>query len=80
MEIRADKYQGLIDALFQDDTVNVGKKIILPPSVYGSPRFYAEAFQDAMAIVRHYGKPLSFITFTTNPKWPEIEGRPGKWE
>lgn len=72
-EIRADKYQGLMDALFQDDTVNVGKKIILPPSVYGSPRFYAEAFQDAMAIVRHYGKPSLFITFTTNPKWPEIE-------
>ena len=25
-----------------------------------------------MAIVRHYGKPDLFITFTCNPQWPEI--------
>jgi hypothetical protein len=25
-----------------------------------------------MAIVRHFGKPDLFITFTCNPKWPEI--------
>ncbi|XP_072025233.1 uncharacterized protein [Amphiura filiformis] len=37
------------------------------------PRFYAEAFQDAMAIVRHYGKPSLFVTFTCNPSWPEIK-------
>jgi hypothetical protein len=26
-----------------------------------------------MAIVRHYGKPTLFITFTCNPKWQEIQ-------
>ena len=26
-----------------------------------------------MAIVCRYGKPDLFITFTCNPKWPEIE-------
>ena len=25
-----------------------------------------------MAIVRHFGKPTFFITFTANPHWPEI--------
>lgn len=29
-------------------------------------------FQDAMSIVRRYGKPDLFITITCNPKWPEI--------
>jgi len=30
-------------------------------------------YQDAMAIVRRYGKPDYFITFTCNPNWKEIE-------
>ena len=25
-----------------------------------------------MAIVRHFGRPTLFITFTANPKWKEI--------
>ena len=29
-------------------------------------------YQDAMAICRRYGNPDLFITFTCNPKWPEI--------
>ena len=45
---------------------------MLPPTVYGSPRFYNEQFQNNMCIVRHYGKPDYFITFTTNPNWLEI--------
>ena len=31
-----------------------------------------QLYQDAMAIVRKKGKPDLFITFTCNPKWPEI--------
>ena len=29
-------------------------------------------YQDAMAICRQYENPDLFITFTCNPKWPEI--------
>ena len=29
-------------------------------------------YQDAMTICRHYRNPDLFITFTCNPKWPEI--------
>ena len=31
-----------------------------------------QLFQDSMAIVRYFGKPSFFITFTANPRWPEI--------
>lgn len=72
-KIRADKYQGLLDAVNANNEVCAGMKVILPPTIYGSPRWYAEAFQDAMAIVRAYGKPDLFITFTCNPSWPEIK-------
>lgn len=71
-EIRAEKYKGLLDAVNADDALHAGTKVILPPTIYGSPRWYTEAFQDAMAIVRKYGKPDIFVTFTCNPNWPEI--------
>ena len=32
-----------------------------------------QSYQDAMAIVRKYGKPDLFTTMTGNPKWREIE-------
>ena len=62
-----------MDAAPSEDPVNVGMKVILPATVYGSPRSYSEAFQDAMSIVGQLGKPDVFITFTSNSKWPEIK-------
>ena len=38
----------------------------------GGPRDMVQKYQDAMAIVRKYGKPDLFITFTCNPNWREI--------
>jgi len=29
-------------------------------------------YQDAMTIVRNFGKPDLFVTFTCNPQWPEV--------
>lgn len=29
-------------------------------------------YQDAMAMARQYGRADLFITFTANPKWPEV--------
>ncbi|CAI9722882.1 Hypothetical predicted protein [Octopus vulgaris] len=65
--IKAEEYSGLLDDIHQNDSVTPGRRIILPPTIKGSPRFYNEAFQSAM------GKPNYFIAFTTNPKWPEIQ-------
>ena len=75
-KIRADTYQGLIDHLQRtaDDTnSHVGKMVILPSSFTGSPRNMLQHYQDAMAIVRKFGKPDLFITMTCNPNWREIQ-------
>ena len=71
--IKAEKYNGLIDAAAVGDLAQAGRKIILPPSITGSPRFYVEKYQDCMAIVQKYGKPTLFITMTCNPEWKEIQ-------
>ena len=44
----------------------------MPSTYVGSPRALKENFEDAMAIIKKYGKPDLFITFTCNPKWREI--------
>jgi hypothetical protein len=50
----------------------IGIAKVLPTSFSGSSRHFSKLYQDAMAVVRKYGKPDLFITFTCNPKWPEI--------
>ena len=67
------KYQGRHDAVSQGDGVNAGRRIILPPTITGSPRYYNQSFQNSMAVVRHTGKSDYFITFITNPNWPETQ-------
>ena len=49
-----------------------GKKSILSSSFIGSPRHMFQLYQDAMSIVRGYGKPDLIITFTCNPLWSGI--------
>lgn len=53
-------------------TIITGISIILPSSHTGSPRYRVQNYQDAMAICRWAGYPDIFLTFTCNPKWPEI--------
>ncbi|MBW0490077.1 hypothetical protein O181_029792 [Austropuccinia psidii MF-1] len=50
-----------------------GKKIVLPSTFIGGPRAMTQLYQDAMALVKHFGRPSLFITITANPKWPEIQ-------
>ncbi|CAN7055635.1 unnamed protein product [Brassica oleracea var. botrytis] len=54
------------------DARSLGKRVILPSSFRGSPRYMDEKYHDAMAICRWHGNPDLFITITTNPKWDEI--------
>ena len=43
------------------------------PSTYkGCLRNLQQLYQDAMAIIRAFGKPYLFVTITCNPKWSEI--------
>ena len=60
------------DSLYNNEQENRVGRVILASSFIGSPRWYNNKFQDAMAIVRNYHKPDLFITMTCNPRWPEI--------
>ena len=70
-ELRIDTYERVIHAI-DGDLTNVGKKVVLPSSYTGGPRYMWKKTQDAMCYVRKYGHPDLFITFTTNPNWEEI--------
>ena len=74
--IRADLYNGLADSLQRDENTDVatlGKRFILPSSYTGGDRYMQQLYQDSMALVRHFGRPDLFITFTANPNWPDIQ-------
>lgn len=74
-KLRVETYVGLADAIqakSDNDKLKTGRIVILPSSFTGSPRNMMQNYQDAMAIVRKFGKPDIFITFTCNPLWPEI--------
>jgi hypothetical protein len=83
-ELRADMYKDLKDATSVDDfagtaeeggqtIARLGTKAILPSTFIGGPRHMTQLYQDALSIVRRFGKPDYFITFTCNPSWPEIQ-------
>ncbi len=71
---RAEILCGLQDAVNRGDTDAslYGKRTILPSSFVGGPRYMMQIYQDSMAICRAMGYLDLFITFTCNPKWPEI--------
>ncbi|XP_010490026.1 PREDICTED: uncharacterized protein LOC104767743 [Camelina sativa] len=73
-KLRADIYNNIRDAVDKGDTdpKQLGKRVILPSSFTGGPRYMAENYHDAMAICRTYGNPDLFITMTCNPNWDEI--------
>ena len=71
-QLRAETYAGVQAAVLATTGATVGRKVILAPSFVGGPRHYLQQYRNAMAIVRAFGKPDLFITFTCNPKWPEI--------
>ena len=71
-QLRAECYQGIVDALGGNNSTNIGHQIIVPATTIGSTRYMQQRFQDSMALVRKFGKPDLFLTMTCNPKWPEI--------
>lgn len=74
-KLRCEMYKGLADALIRSETNpgTRGKRIILPSTFTGGARYMVQNYQDAMAICKWVGYPNLFITFTCNPKWPEIK-------
>lgn len=71
-ELRVDLYKGLLDYVKDKMSTLFGKITILPSTFKGCTRNMTQSYQDAMSIVRKYGKPDLFVTFTCNPNWSEI--------
>lgn len=73
-KLRLDSYKDILNNVRDGNTQasNTGKRILLPSSFTGGSRYMMQNYLDAMAIVRKFGYPDLFITFTCNPKWPEI--------
>lgn len=73
-KILKEVFHGLTDAISRGDTspASIGQCIVLPSSFTGSPRFMIQNYHDALAICRWACPPDLFVTFTCNPKWPEI--------
>ena len=44
---------------------SLGKRILLPATFTGGPRYMIQNYQNAMAVCRWVGNPNLFITFTT---------------
>jgi len=74
-KLRVETYVGLTVALrvrTEQEKLRVGRIVVLPSSFIGSLRNIMQNYQDAMVLMRKFGKPDLFITFTCNPAWPEI--------
>ncbi|CAD6221051.1 unnamed protein product [Miscanthus lutarioriparius] len=73
-DIRMESIQGICDAINRGSTEGseMGKMTVLPASHTGGRRYKIQNYHDGIAICREYGPPDFFVTFTCNPKWPEI--------
>ncbi|KAJ1703901.1 hypothetical protein LUZ63_003680 [Rhynchospora breviuscula] len=72
--LRSETYNNVRNAVVNSDMFGdtIGRRVILPASHVDSPRYMFQNYQDAVAICKHLGTPHLFITFTSNPAWPEI--------
>ncbi|XP_065642326.1 uncharacterized protein LOC136073954 [Hydra vulgaris] len=74
-KLRSEQYDAInkhVNNIANERNVRPGRVVILPSSYVGSSRALNENFEDTIAIIKKYGKPDLFMTFTCNPKWREI--------
>ncbi|KAL1327298.1 hypothetical protein AAHE18_13G291500 [Arachis hypogaea] len=74
-QLRVDKYKCSHESLIigDVDAARLGKRIILPSTFTGGPRYMMNNYKDVFAICRYAGYPSYFITMTCNPEWDEIK-------
>ncbi|XP_074305872.1 uncharacterized protein LOC141641094 [Silene latifolia] len=72
--LRVENYNTLSRAVEQGDVEpsSASSRLIVPPSFVGGGSYMRVNYLDTMTICRWFGYPDLFITFTCNPKWPEI--------
>ena len=86
--ILAREYVAAIESGLLKKGRKLGRIFLMPQTFAGSRQYYQKKYADLMTIVRHVGNPTwfiyhdaicfakafsRFVTFTGNPKWPEIE-------
>ncbi|XP_020963355.1 uncharacterized protein LOC110264987 [Arachis ipaensis] len=73
-QLRVDKYKCLHESLINGDVdaARLGKRIILPSTFIGGPRYMMNNCKDAFTICKYTGYPSYFINMTCNPEWDEI--------
>ncbi|XP_042757698.2 uncharacterized protein LOC111896347 [Lactuca sativa] len=73
--LRCESYENLRNHQVRGSTYisNVGQRVILPSSFTGGARYMMQNYLDAMSLCKWFGYPDFFITFTCNPKWPEVQ-------
>ncbi|GFY00052.1 helitron_like_N domain-containing protein [Trichonephila clavipes] len=77
--LRVESYLGLADhvnVLATEAGMRACVTLILSSSFIGSSRAMQQNFQDATSVVRDFGKPDLFLTYTCNPKWKDIKDNP----
>jgi len=52
---------------------DASQPMLLPSSFVGSAKWYHMLYLDALTLPQRYHCPDLFVTFTCNPKWPEIQ-------
>jgi hypothetical protein len=58
--------------LHRGNVADASVPMTLPCSFVGSAKWYHTLYLDALTLPQRYHAPDLFITFTCNPKWPEI--------
>ncbi|XP_074300899.1 uncharacterized protein LOC141632235 [Silene latifolia] len=72
--LRVNNYKNHSNAVGRGDVEpsSAGTRFIVPSSFPGGDKWKKANFLDTMTICKWFGYPDLFITFTCNPKWPEI--------
>ncbi|CAH1445774.1 unnamed protein product [Lactuca virosa] len=75
LALKCESYEKLRNhqALGSTDISNVGQRVILPSSFTGGACYMMQNYLDVMSLCKWFGYPDFFITFTCNPKWPEVQ-------
>ena len=80
--LRIECYQSLLDHVTNsasnisgnfENREQLGNLFILLSTYIGGQRYMQQHYQDAMAIMRKFGKPDLLITITCNQKWKELK-------
>ena len=74
-DLRLDSYQRLNDAFQRGNVADSGRVTVLPATFTCSERWYDKQYKNAMALVRKFGKPTFFITYTLDTNCQEIRDK-----